>query len=47
MWEVDVDTDAELAGRFGDSVPVAVKDGREVLRTRVEAGSLREELGAS
>ena len=38
---VDVDTDAELADRYGGEVPVVVVDGRKAFKFRVDPAALR------
>jgi hypothetical protein len=38
---VDVDREPELRRRFGDTVPVLLRDGRPVAKVRVDAGRLR------
>ncbi len=43
--EVDVDTDADLADRFGDEVPVTFVDGRQHDFWRVDEARLRAALG--
>jgi hypothetical protein len=40
---IDVDA-AELAGRFGDRVPVVLRDGIEVLAGRFDAAAVRRAL---
>lgn len=37
LREVDVDTDSELAARFGEEVPVVLLNGRKVAKYRVDA----------
>jgi len=44
---VDVDTDPELARRYGLSIPVLVLDGREVCRHRLDAPALEAALRRS
>jgi hypothetical protein len=39
--EVDVDQDAALRERFGDTVPVLLRDGRPVAKVRLDAAALR------
>jgi glutathione S-transferase len=44
--EVDVDSDATLAERYGDRVPVLVDAaGREICHARLDAAALRARLG--
>ena len=43
--EVDIDADPELAGRFGDEVPVTFVDGRQHDFWRVDPARLRVALG--
>ena len=38
---VDVDSDPALVQRFGDSVPVLLRDGRPVAKVRIGADQLR------
>ncbi len=38
--KVDVDSDAELRRRFGEVVPVLLRDGRPVAKVRVSARQL-------
>ncbi len=38
---VDVDGDPELRARFGDVVPVLLRDGKPVAKVRVDAAKLR------
>ena len=38
---LDVDLDPELARRFGDAVPVLLRDGRPVAKVRLDARTLR------
>ena len=38
---VDVDTDPALAERFGESVPVLLRDGRPVAKIRLDERQLR------
>ena len=38
---VDVDGDPELTRRFGDVVPVLLRDGRPVAKVRVDPTTLR------
>jgi len=45
--EVDVDTDADLARRFGDEVPVTFVDGRRHDFWRVDEQRLRRALGGA
>lgn len=42
--EVDVDTDPELAARFGQEVPVVFLAGRKVAKYRVDVKQLRRKL---
>jgi len=44
LREVDVDTDAMLAGRFGEEVPVLLLDGRKVAKHRLDVKQLRRRL---
>lgn len=44
LREVDVDTDAMLAGRFGEEVPVLLLDGRKVAKHRLDITQLRRRL---
>jgi len=39
--EVDVDEDAELRERFGETVPVLLRDGRPVAKVRIDESTLR------
>jgi hypothetical protein len=39
--EDDVDADAALRERYGDTVPVLLRDGRPVAKVRLDAGTLR------
>jgi hypothetical protein len=39
--EVDVDSDAELRARYGDTVPVLLRDGRPVAKVRLDPALLR------
>jgi hypothetical protein len=39
--EVDVDSDAELRARYGDTVPVLLRDGRPVAKVRRDPALLR------
>ena len=39
--EVDVDSDPELRSRYGDTVPVLLRDGRAVAKVRLDPGLLR------
>jgi hypothetical protein len=41
---VDVDSDSELAARYGDTVPVVTVDGKERFRGRVNEVLLRRLL---
>ena len=43
--EVDVDSDGDLADRFGDEVPVTFVDGRQHDFWRVDEARLRAALG--
>jgi glutaredoxin len=43
---IDIDTDPELARRYGECVPVVVIDGRERFRGRVDELLLRRLLAA-
>jgi glutaredoxin len=38
---VDVDTDADLAERYGGEVPVILVDGRKAFKFRVDPAALR------
>ena len=41
-WEpVDVDADPELLRRFGEVVPVLLRDGQPVAKVRIDARQLR------
>ena len=42
---VDVDTDPELQGEYGDRVPVVLLDGREHSYFTVDVHRLRHDLG--
>lgn len=42
--DVDVDTDPQLAARFGYHVPVVFLDGREIARHRLDAECVRQAL---
>jgi hypothetical protein len=42
--QVDVDSDAALAARYGHDVPVVLVDGIERFRHRVDAEALRQFL---
>lgn len=44
LREVDVDTDAMLAGRFGEEVPVLLLDGRKVAKHHLDVKQLRRRL---
>lgn len=44
LIEVDVDTDPELAKRFGEEVPVIFLDGRKIAKHRVDPKQLRRRL---
>lgn len=44
LHEVDVDTDAELAARFGEEVPVIFLDARKVAKYRVDVKQFRRLL---
>ena len=39
--EVDVDADPELADRFGEVIPVLLRDGRPVAKVRLDPQTLR------
>ncbi len=41
---VDVDSDPEVARRFGDAIPVLLADGAEVIRAPFSPSSLRRAL---
>ena len=41
LTTVDVDTDAELAERYGGEVPVILVDGRKAFKYRVDPAALR------
>ena len=43
---VDVDSDAELARRYGEEVPVLLVDGRKHAKFRVDEQALRRRLAA-
>jgi hypothetical protein len=43
--EVDIDSDGDLADRFGDEVPVTFVDGRQHDFWRVDEARLRAALG--
>ena len=43
--EVDIDSDGDLADRFGDEVPVTFVDGRQHDFWRVDEARLRTALG--
>ena len=43
---VDVDDDAELAGRYGESVPVVAVDGADVSTGRIDVAAVRRALAA-
>ena len=43
--EVDIDTDAALAARYGDEVPVLLVNGARAFAGRVDAAALRARLG--
>lgn len=44
LAEVDVDSDPELARRYGADIPVVFVDNREAARHRVEPGSILSAL---
>jgi len=44
LREVDVDTDPELAARYGQEVPVIFLDGRKVAKFRVDTREFRRLL---
>ena len=44
LREVDVDTDPELAARFGEEVPVVLLDGRKVAKHRLDVKEFRRLL---
>jgi glutaredoxin len=44
LHEVDIDTDAELLGRFNTIVPVVVAEGRELGRAPLDAPRLEQRL---
>ncbi len=44
--EVDISTDPELMGEYGEQIPVTFVDGRQHDFWRVEAARLRSALGA-
>ena len=44
LAEVDVDSDPELARRYGADIPVVLVDNREAARHRVEPGSILSAL---
>jgi hypothetical protein len=39
--EVDVDSDPELRARYGDTVPVLLRDGRAVAKVRLDERTLK------
>lgn len=41
---IDVDTDTELAERYGDRVPYVLVEGRPAFKYRVDADDLRRRL---
>ena len=43
--EIDIDSDGDLADRFGDEIPVTYVDGRQHDFWRVDEGRLRAALG--
>lgn len=47
LHEVDVDSDAELAARFGEEVPVLFLDARKVAKYRVDVKQFRRLLERS
>lgn len=44
LREVNVDSDAALAARFGEEVPVVFLDGRKLAKYRVDLPALRRAL---
>jgi hypothetical protein len=42
---IDVDTEEQLRFRYGDVVPVLLRDGRPVAKTRLSAQQLRRIVG--
>ena len=46
LEEIDVDTSAELAERYGSEVPVLFINGRKAFKYRVEAKELERRLKA-
>ena len=44
LREVNIDGDAALRERFAFEIPVALLDGREVARHRIDPGRLRQRL---
>ena len=47
LREVDVDTDPDLAARFGEELPVFFLDGRKVAKYRVDVKQFRRLLERS
>lgn len=47
LREVDVDTDPELAARFGQEVPVLFLEGRKVAKYKVDVKQFRRRLERS
>ena len=43
---IDVSTDAKLAGRYGERIPVVLVDGREAFEYTVDEDELESRLGA-
>jgi glutaredoxin len=43
---VDVDSDPQLARRYGETVPVLARDGRELCRGRIDPAALAPHLAA-
>ncbi len=39
--EVDIDNDPQLVERYGESIPVLLRDGRAVAKVRIEPSQLR------
>ena len=44
LEEIDIDTDADLARRYGTDIPVLLIDGREAFRHRLTPDELRRAL---
>ena len=44
LREIDVSSDPELHGRYGERIPVLAVDDQELFQYHVDAGALREAL---